>query len=197
MSRALDLNFAARRAVVVHPANTVRVELVSRLIALGLSAKGNWPPDPEVVVQAEFLFIDIDTGHDALFPWGEAPAPVPVIGLLRSEAPGRLSWALSRGFDAFLPLTAIGNVYSTLVIAGAHCRARQERAAYDSEMARRSGLRHVLLRAVMVIMERNGVDDLAALKVLRENAMRARVPLEDAAAQMLDEIGVRTSGGRR
>ena len=73
---------------------------------------------------------------------------------------------------------------------------RRERALHDAETARRSGLRHVLLRAVMNIMERDGVDDLAALKTLRGRAMRARVSLEDAAAQMLAETGDRKAGGR-
>lgn len=197
MSRPLDLNFAARRAVVLHPANTVREALIARLAALGLSAGGAWPTDPAEVVRADVLFVDIDTGHDALFPWGEAPAPMPVIGLIRSEAPGRLAWALERGFDAFMPLSAIGNVYSTLVIAADRARERQARAAHDAEMARRGGMRHLVLRAAITIMERDGVDDLTALKRLRALAMHERVPLEDAATRLLAETGPAAAGGRR
>ena len=194
MKRPPDLNFASRHAVVLHPANTVRKDMVSRLSALGLSAGDTWPVEPADVARTGFLFVDIDTGHDELVPWGDAPAPIPVIGLIRSEAPGRLSWALGRGFDAFLPLTALGNVYSTLVIAAAHFADRQDRAARDAETARRNGLRHALLRATMTVMERDGVDDLTALKTLRTKAMQSRVSLEDAAVQFLAEADSRRNG---
>ncbi|MCB1330125.1 MAG: ANTAR domain-containing protein [Maritimibacter sp.] len=196
MTRPLELNFSGRRAVVLHPAQTVREALVARLEALGLSVAASWPPEPDAATRADVLFVDVDTGHDALFPWGTAQAPVPVIGLVRSEAPGRLAWALERNLDAFLPLTALGNVYSTLVIAAAHCRARQDRAAQDAETARRGALRHVLVRATMALMARDGVDDLTALKQIRARAMRTRVPLEDAAAEILAETGETRARGR-
>jgi len=46
-------------------------------------------------------------------------------------------------------------------------------------------------------MERDGVDDLTALKRLRALAMHERVPLEDAATRLLAETGPAAAGGRR
>ena len=86
-----------------------------------------------------------------------------------------------------MPVAAIGNVYSTLVVASAHRDARLERADRDAEMQRRNGLRHMVVRAVLHIMQRDSVDDLTALKQLRARAMGDRTSLEDVAIAMLAE----------
>lgn len=188
MSRQMELNFAGRRALILHPAATVRDQLVQRLAALGLEAVGVWPPVAEEIRGVDVLFVDIDTGHDELFPWGQATAPVPVIGLIRSEAPGRLAWALKHEFDGFLSPAAMSNVYSTLVIAAAHCTERLDRRARETELARRNSLRHMFLKAVLHLIERDGIDELAALKVLRTRAMQDQESLEDAAVRLLTDV---------
>lgn len=187
MTPSLEFNFTGRRAIVLHPAETVRDQLQSRLAALGLRTGAQWPASREEISDADVLFVDIDSGHDDLFPWEKGAAPIPVIGLVRSEAPGRLAWALEHGFDAYLPLAAMGNVYSTLVVATAHQAKRLGRTARDAETARRNGLRHALVRAVLQIMEREGIDEIAALKQLRTQAMAGQMALEDAAVQVLSD----------
>ncbi len=68
------------------------------------------------------------------------------------------------------------------MIATARAAERRQQRDRDGEAARRAGMRHVLVRATLAIMQRDGVDELAALKELRGVAMRERVALEDAAA---------------
>lgn len=197
MTRPLELNFAGQRAVVLHPAATVRDQIVARLKALGLQAGGAWPPAPGDIAAAQVLLVDIDTGHDDLFPWETAMAPIPVVGLVRSEAPGRLTWALRQDFDAFLPLAATSAIYSTLVIAAARCADRQERAARERDLARRTQLRPLLVRAVLTLMEREGLDEAGALGLLRRRAMEDRETLEDAAVRLLSEAEAGRMGQRR
>jgi len=187
MTQWRDFNFLGRRAIVLHPAATVREQLASRLAALGLDVQGQWPPQPNAVFESDVVFVDVDTGHDELFPWPTGRAPVPVIGLVRSEAPGRLTWALSFGIDAYLPVSAIGAVYSTLVVASAHSAERLQRVDRDQEHQRRNGMRHMLVRAVLHIMNRDDIDEIAALKQLRARAMSDRMPLEDVAVAVLAE----------
>lgn len=196
MTQTLDLHFAGRRALVLHPAATVRAQLAARLSALGVETDESWPADEPDLARADILFADVDTGHDEQFPWRRGQAPIPTVGLIQSEAPGRLAWALQQGFDAFQPLAALGKVYSTLVIATARAAERQQRMMRDAEVARRTGLRHVLVQATLKMMRREGLDEMAALKRLRALAMAERVALEDAAAIYLAEAEPRAAGGR-
>lgn len=197
MTGPLDLNFVGRRAVVLHPAGTVRSQLITRLAALGVEGIGQWPDPAADACDADFLFIDVDMGHDDQLPWPPGAAPIPMIGLIRSESPGRLAWALGQNFDAFLSQAALGLVYSTLVIAAAKCAERQRQTAREAEVARRAGQRHVLVRAVIGVMQAEGVDELGALKRLRAFAMVERVALEDAAALYLAGDTTRRAGDRR
>ncbi|SFC09118.1 ANTAR domain-containing response regulator [Tropicimonas isoalkanivorans] len=192
MSPALELNFSGRTAVILHPAESVRAQLSDRLAALGLTGAGHWPDAAEAILKADFLFVDVDTGHDEQIPWEAGCSPIPMIGLIRSESPGRLSWALRQNFDAFLSQAAPGLVYSTLVVASAKCAERRGNAERAAEAARRAGQRHVLIRAVLLLMQEEAIDEMAALKRLRALAMVERLPLEDAAAKLLD-----TTDGKR
>lgn len=195
MTRSLDLNFTGRRAAVLHPAATVRDQLVARLAALGVEAV--CPQTGADLARSDFAFIDVDTGHDEQIPWAQGTAPIPLIGLIRSEAPGRLAWALGHRFDAFLSPTALGSVYSTMVIATARAADRRQAAERDAEIARRAGLRHMVVRATLAIMEREGVDERAALKRLRQLAMRGQLALEDAAVHYLSQTDIRHAGQRK
>lgn len=187
MTSAPEFNFTGRRAALLHPSETVRAELRDRLGALGVEASGHWPEWSAPEEPTDFLFVDVDMGHDGLMPWPAGTAPIPTVGLIRSESPGRLGWALEHRFDAFLPQAGLGLVFSSLVIASANCALRRRHAAREAEVARRAGQRHVLVRAVLTIMQRDGVDELAALKRLRAFAMVERVALEDAAALLLKD----------
>ncbi|MCO8146361.1 transcriptional antiterminator [Rhodovulum tesquicola] len=196
MTSRLDLNFAGRRAVVLHPAESVRAELIARLAALGVEASADWPASAAVSA-ADFLFVDVDMGHDDQIPWEPGTAPIPLIGLVRSESPGRLAWALGQNCDAFLSQAALGLVYSTLVIAAAKSAERLRVRRREAETARRAGMRDVLVRAVLAIMQAEGVDELAALRQLRAFAMVERLALEDAAARYLNDRRGRRAGTTR
>ncbi|TCM87098.1 transcriptional antiterminator [Rhodovulum steppense] len=196
MTPRLELNFAGRSAVVLHPAETVRTELAARLAALGVSVAADWPASG-AVDRADFLFVDVDMGHDDQIPWEPGTAPIPLIGLVRSESPGRLSWALGQNCDAFLSQAALGLVYSTLVIAAAKSAERLRVRRREEEAARRAGMRDVLVRAVLAIMQAEDVEELAALRQLRAFAMVERIALEDAAALYLNDPRPRRAGQPR
>ncbi|WP_116132061.1 ANTAR domain-containing response regulator [Tropicimonas sp. IMCC34043] len=198
MKPVVDLNFTGRLAWVLHPAETLRQQLATRLAVLGVEAVGIWPVAEASAPRPDVVFVDVDTGHDEQIPWPAGTAPVPLIGLVRSESPGRLTWALEQGVDAFLPQAALGLVYSTLVIGSAKCAERLRNARREVEVARRAGQRHLLIRAANQVMAREAVDELTALKRLRAFAMARRVSLEDAAALFLDEHELRgRRGGQR
>jgi AmiR/NasT family two-component response regulator len=121
---------------------------------------------------------------------------LPTIALIGSESPGRLAWALDHRIDAFLPLTAISNIYSTLVISRALFERKVEQRRRDAETARRASQRLDVIRAVLTIMEENGLKEAAALKQLRAFSMVERMSLEDAAGLYLMENTARRKEGR-
>ncbi len=178
-------NFAGRRALILHPSEEPRRRIVERCDRLGIRAVAHpGDPDADLVATAQMVILDIDTCDDGRLPWARGAAPVPVIGLVGSESPGRLAWALGQRLDAYLPLAALGNLFSALVIAHETFARAEEARRREAEAAARWGGRLDLIRAVLRLMEEGG-DEAVALKQLRAMAMVERIPLEATAARVL------------
>ncbi len=184
----MTYSFAGRQARVLHPSAEMRDRLVRRLASLGIRAEGRWPALDPQDTSADLLVIDIDRGESGQFPWAAGAAPMPVVGLVGSETPGRLQWAIDQGVDALLPTGAMANLFSALVYASARHAERTERQRTEAEASRRNGMRLDLIRAVIALMQAEGIGDAAALKRLRALAMVERLPLEDAAQRYLSDI---------
>jgi AmiR/NasT family two-component response regulator len=106
----------------------------------------------------------------------------PVVALLGSEAPGRIAWALEQGAGAIIakPL-ASSAVYPALVMAlGIH----QERKAVADKM--KSGRARAPAAAGPCRRRAHHaermVDEELAYTILRDCAMRRRMPMEQVAA---------------
>ncbi|PWR04319.1 transcriptional antiterminator [Meridianimarinicoccus roseus] len=182
----LTHNFTGMTAAILHPSADVRAAIVRRLDVLGVAAEGRWPALEEEDRHAGLAIVDIDRAEDSQFPWEAGHAPMPVVGLIGSESPGRLGWAIEFGIDAFLPLGALGNLYSALVIAFAQQHRRKATTDREADLARRAAMRLDVVRAVLRLMTESGIDEATALKKLRAFAMVERLPLEDAARRYLD-----------
>ncbi|MGR3494026.1 ANTAR domain-containing protein [Citreimonas sp.] len=185
----MTYSFAGLQACVLHPSSEIRERVSLRLASLGVRAEGRWPTLTPEDSAADLLVIDIDRGEDGQFPWQPGAAPMPVVGLVGSETPGRLQWAIGQDVDAFLPLGVTANLFSALVIASARRAERDARRRGAAEADRRNGLRLDVIRAVTVIMRSEDIDEAAALKRLRAFAMVERLPLEDAATRLLSDSG--------
>jgi len=193
----MTYSFVGQQARVLHPSADMRAALMRRLASLGVQAEERWPALEPGDADAHMLICDIDRGESGQFPWQPGSAPMPVVGLVGSETPGRLQWAIDQGVDAFLPVGATANLFSTLVIAFARHAERGAQRQVQAETARRNGLRLPLIRAVNAIMQAEDVDDAGALKRLRAFAMAERLPLEDAAGRYLSAVSaITTTRGR-
>lgn len=169
------------------------VEVCDRLGVRALPRIGDLTA--EVARTANMIIVDIDTGHDEQFPWPVGDAPVPLIGLVGSESPGRLAWALGQQVDAYLPISALGNLFSALVIAHETFERKGNRARYEHEIARQRAGRLDVIRAVLRLMPECR-DEALALKQLRTMAMVEQITLEDAAALLLSEKRVKRVDGQ-
>ncbi|MBJ3763350.1 hypothetical protein ILP92_11395 [Maribius pontilimi] len=178
-------HFAGLSACILHRSDDAIRQVAERCDRLGIRAIGSssgFGADGASV--ADMIILDIDTGHDGAFPWAVAEAPVPVVGLIGSESPGRLGWALGQQVDAFLPMSALGNLFSALVIAHATFERRSAMARERAEVAHMRAGRLDVVRAVIALMA-DGGDEALALKQLRTMAMVGQTTLEGAARAVL------------
>ncbi|RVC13901.1 transcriptional antiterminator, partial [Mesorhizobium sp. M7A.F.Ca.AU.002.02.1.1] len=119
MTRAPRIpNLGGARAFILHRPHPTVQAITRQLSAIGLITLDCWPELPPETLAADFVFFDADLGFDEQFPWKPGEAPMPLVALIGSEAPGRIEWALSHKADAQL-LKPVGNagVYSALLIA--------------------------------------------------------------------------------
>lgn len=196
MNRHITHQFSGGTAIVLHRSQDLRDRLDARLNMLGVKTIGRQVALEPEDTDADFVILDVDQAHDGQLPWPRGQAPLPVVALIGSESPGRLAWALDHQVDAFLPLAAISNIYSALVISRAAFDAKVERRRRDAETARRASQRLEIIRAVLKIMEEKELDEAAALKQLRAFSMVERLSLEDAAGLYLAENPLRRRESR-
>ena len=186
MSRAPRIpNLGGARAFVLHRPHPTVQAITRQLAAIGLDATGCWPELPAEALGADFVFFDVDLGFDGQFPWKAGAAPMPLVALIGSEAPGRIEWALFHGADAQL-LKPVGNggVYSALLIARQSFEARRRLAGEIAALQARVAERQTIVRAVAALCAQ-GVDDGRAYAQLRSLAMSWQVSLEDAARRIV------------
>ncbi|MBU1449177.1 ANTAR domain-containing protein [Patescibacteria group bacterium] len=185
-------NLGGAKAIVLHRPHPMVTAIGRQLSAIGMDYCEAWPDLPVDAMTANFIIFDADMGHDEQFPWAPGVAPMPMIALIGSEAPGRIQWVISQNADAHL-LKPIGNsgVFSALLIASHAFEARKRQAAEITDLRGRVNARQTIVRAVAVLSAR-GIDEEQAYAQLRSLAMTWRVSMEDAADQI---VGWSRNGG--
>jgi AmiR/NasT family two-component response regulator len=178
-------NLGGARAIVLHRPHATVTLLCRQLTAIGLVAESAWPDLPPEAPGADFLFFDADLGFDEQFPWAPGEAPLPIIALIGSEAPGRIEWALSHKADAHLvkPVGSAG-IYSALLIAKQAFETRGALADEIRDLKGRVAERHTIVQAVAALTA-EGIDEERAFAQLRWLAMNWRVSVEEAARRVV------------
>ena len=174
------------KALILHRPHAVVDTLLRQLDAIGLDGTAVWPELDADAISADYIFFDSDFGYDEQFPWKPGEAPMPLIALIGSEAPGRIEWALSHRADSHL-LKPIGNsgVYSALLIAHRTFDASKALSASIADLRDRVSQRQTIVQATMLLAAR-GLDETAAYKQLRDLAMNWNISIEEAARQIVD-----------
>lgn len=190
MSRTSRIpNLGGAQAFILHRPHTTVNSLSRQLVAIGLEVRECWAELPPDALAADFVFFDVDLGFDEQFPWSPGDAPMPMIALIGSEAPGRIEWALSQKADAQLlkPVGAAG-VYSALLIARQSFLARRRLADEIVALEIRLAERQTVARAVAALSAQ-GIDDGRAYAQLRSLAMSWQVSVELAARRIVAMAG--------
>ena len=196
MNTLLDISgLDGASAIVLHPEHERLPLLLRQLRAIGLSVETAWPLLPAAAISADIVLYDVDMGHDEQFPWNHGAAPMPMIALVESEAPGRIEWASRVGADALLmkPLGAEG-VFAALLVARQAFELRRSLAAEITSLRQRLSARQTVVQAVN-ILARRAVSEDAAYDQLRQLAMAWQVTMEAAAHQVV--VQSKNPGGLR
>lgn len=179
-------NFVSWRAAILHRADD-NIERVKRqLERLGVTVLVQWKPLDLAEMPADLVLVDADQGWNDLLPWDGDDAPVPVVALLGSEAPGRIAWALAKGAGAIMAKPVVASsVYPALVLA---THAHHERTAVRARIAgleERLRLRPIVYDAMRSIMAAQGTDEAGAYRILCHLAMQRRLTVEHVAAAII------------
>lgn len=193
MTRTRIPNLGGARAFILHRPHPTVQAITRQLSAIGLVTVDCWPELSPEVLAADFVFFDADLGFDEQFPWKAGEAPMPLVALIGSEAPGRIEWALSHKADAQL-LKPVGNagVYSALLIARQSFEARKHLAGEIASLRQRVAERQTIVRAVAALSK--GSDDERAYAQLRSLAMSWQISVEDAARRIVAMTDEETTG---
>lgn len=185
MSRPVQ-NFRGCHALIAHPADQNRLVLETTLSKLGLSVAMLDQPAGEMPGIVDVAFIDVDDAGSAHLPWAEGE--VPLVAMIGHESPSRLQRAFELQPSAFLlkPVRPSG-VYTAIFFAiNGHARDRHIARTMASLEARHRA-RRVVTKAVLLVMQRERVDDDEAYRRLRKESMRLRVTVEDLSNRLLDQ----------
>ncbi len=178
-------NLGGAHAAILHRPHAVVQSLARQLTAIGLEVSTHWPDLGADAFNADFIFFDVDMGHDAQFPWPPGEAPMPTVALIGSEAPGRIEWALAMGAHAQL-VKPIGDsgVYSALLIAREAFYARRALSDEIKSLRERLDERKTVVRAVTFLAAR-GMSEAEAYSQIQRMAMNWRVSFEAAARRIV------------
>jgi len=170
------------QAVILHPPHATVDALLRQLAVLHVGARQVWPQLDLSDAEADVIFFDVDGGMDEQFPWEPGLAPMPMVALIGSEAPGRIEWAIRQGSNAHLlkPVGSTG-VYSALLVAASAHQAARTKTDNIKALETRLRQRPSVVHAVITLMEQGARDEDAAMKSLRAIAMTWRVTIEEAA----------------
>ncbi len=178
-------NFTGWRVTVLSEEDGNTDRLRRQLGLLGMAVTIQWTPLAGMDVP-DLVLIDADRGWDELLPFSDALPACPVVALLGSEAPGRISFALRHGAGAIIPKpVAASAVYPALVLAVSIHAERAEASRRIAHLEERLKLRPLVFAAVARLKAERHIDDERAYAILRDCAMRRRMPIEQLAAFFL------------
>lgn len=178
-------NFTGWRVVILSAEDGNTDRLRRQLGLLGVSVAVQWTPLAAADLP-DLVLIDADRGWDELLPVSDAVPACPVVALLGSEAPGRISWALRHGAGAIIPKpVSASTVYPALVLAVSIHEERLEARRRIARLEERLKLRPLVFAAVARLAAERHVDEERAYAILRDCAMRRRLPIEQLAAFFL------------
>ncbi|PZX10583.1 AmiR/NasT family two-component response regulator [Palleronia aestuarii] len=188
MKNVVLKNFRNWTALIVQDDTPGRDSLARTLVNLGLVVRFALPRVTEAgeFTGVDIAFIDLDEAEGAVFD-AAAAAGIPMIALVGSETPSRLGKAVRARITSHIqkPVRSSG-VFTALFLAANENMRRAEITKEEATLKRRLAGRRTLVRAILTLMTRWGIDDQEAYGRLRRDAMEKRLTIEDVARAVLE-----------
>jgi AmiR/NasT family two-component response regulator len=187
MSGKVIKNFRGLRTRVILPDDNNRARLVVMLQELGLEVTTILPGHAAAEAPGDFdlMFFDADEGLKHTLGYA-APSDLVRIALVGSEAPSRLAQVVGqRAASHILKPVRSAGVYTAVFLAVNEVRHRRREQRQIEVLRRRLAGRRAVTHAVVHMMRLCGIDEDAAYRWLRDEAMRRRIPIEEMAGESL------------
>jgi AmiR/NasT family two-component response regulator len=182
-------SFRGLGALVLHDADRNRAVLERTLDQHGLCVTLLEPTIealPQALLKdAGILFVDADLGA---LPHLAEIGTLPIVAVIGHETPSRLLRVVEIAASAFLvkPVRAQGVFSAIFVAVNGHRRLTGLQAQLAAMTSRHAARRHVI-KAVVALMQRHGVDDEEAFRILRRESMARRITVEEFSQQLIEK----------
>ncbi len=176
---------------VVHPAGPDCSVLMDQLKRIGCKVTMLWPCPPAQPPGTAVVFLFISTEQASRRPWTAADSGVALIALVDYENPTVLKGLLEVNAHAVIskPFRPTG-VLSTLVLARSVHGYEQRLLNKVSKLEETLRSRRVIERAVKLLAERRGVNDVEAYDHIRRQATNKRVSIVEVASMIINASDV-------
>lgn len=189
MTGAIQKNFRGCRALILQSDVSGRDTLLRTLGKLGLLTTVRTLDEltSDDIDTADVIFVDVDEGSEPIFDGSQKP-DVPIIAIIGSEAPSRLSRVVrARAASHVQKPVRTSGVFTAILLAMNEHTQRQRLEHDFATLRRRLAARRRVVKAVLSLMVRWGIDEDEAYQRLRSVAMRERITVEDAADRVLGQ----------
>lgn len=190
MSRGLLRDLRDQTIAVLHPPDDDGRVILDQLSRIGCKTEAAWPAPAALQVQPDIVFVGVyRDSHAAVMRLLRryAAAQPAVVAVVDYENPAMLQLVLELDALAVIskPVRSFG-ILTNLVIARS-IRLRNEEAAVRLRKleARLAGYRSVD-KAKKILMDAQGIDEQAAYRTMRAQAMAKRIPLEEMALAIIN-----------
>ena len=176
---------------VIHPAGPDCNVLVDQLKRIGCKVRALWPCPAALPPEMAVVFMLISAEHARSAPWSATDSGAVLIALVDYENPTVLKGLLEAKPHAVIskPFRPTG-VLSTLILARSVHGYEQRLLSKVSKLEETLRSRRVIERAVKLLAERRGVNDVEAYDHIRRQATNKRVSIVEVASMIINASDV-------
>jgi AmiR/NasT family two-component response regulator len=176
---------------VIHPPGPDCNVLIDQLRRIGCRVRQVWPCPPTAPKDVAVVFLHIAHDLTSPAPWGASDLSAALIALIDYENPTVLKGLLEVNSHAVItkPFRPIG-VLSTIVLARAVQGYEQRLLNKVSRLEETLRSRRVIERAVKLLAERRGLNDIEAYEHIRRQATHKRISIVEVASTIVNASDV-------
>lgn len=175
------------RVLLLHPQDGDGLTLLGQLRRIGANVDMEWPPPHQITNDIDLIFLAILPDVQEIdYRWMQQQPP-PIISVTSFESPAIIDEALRIGVMGMLTAPIHANGLLTALIMALH-HSKQYKKSAERLVRMESKMAHVRFvdDAKHVFMRMHQLSESEAYELLRSQAMTCRMPIEDAARDIVN-----------